>query len=322
MGRSESAVPSPPSFKSWLLVTGIVAALPLLSFSLLAGRALLKQQHETANAQLEHRAEVAAREVSREVRMMYSALETLALSDAALRGDYEALYAHSRRVAESFPRIGSISAVDLTGERRFTTLAPFGAKLPASNLGKFDKLVLESGENFVSPLVSGSVSGRQVVALYVPVKSQSKTSMALRLTLWSESVEELIHEQQWPITWTAAVIDQNMSIIARSRTPKRYVGQAASDEIQEAIRSKAKGVFDSVTKDGMAVTASVLPIAGTQWHVAVGAPTESLDAQVLRALNSVLWIGLVCGLLAVVGALYQANVWRRHARQLLGENER
>jgi hypothetical protein len=318
--KSMSSVPpssTPPraNLTAWIAITGVVALLPLLTFSLLAGRELVKQQQSVERTEIERRAEVAAREIAREVRVMFAALDTLAASDVAQRADYEALYAYAVRIARSLPRIGSISAVDAEGKRRFSTLVPYTAPLPPTDPGDADTQVLVKGVANISPLIVGALSGRQLVTLSVPVKAQDKAVMVLSLTVWSESIEEVIHEQQWPATWTAAVIDQNMAIVARSRTPKRFVGQPASAEIQDAIRKGIKGAFASITKDQMAVTASVMPIAGTQWHMAVGAPAQSLAANVRNALDSVLWIGLLCAALAIVGVWYQTKSLRRHLAQ-------
>ena len=113
-----------------MFAIGLFAVLPMLVFSLLAGRSLLNQQKAALHVELQQLADFGARALSHEVRVMFATLDSLATSDAALRGDYAALHAHAGRVIALSPRIGAITAVDTEGVRRFSTLAPFAVLLP------------------------------------------------------------------------------------------------------------------------------------------------------------------------------------------------
>ena len=167
-----------------MLAIGLLAVLPMLMFSLLMGRSLLNQQQTALNVELQQQADFGARELAREVRVMFATLDSLATSDAALRGDYALLHAHASRITALSPRIGAITAVDAEGVRRFSTLTPFTVQLPPTSLGEFDKLVLATGTRQISPMTVGSISGKKLVSFSVPVKEGD--GMTVSVT-WSDS---------------------------------------------------------------------------------------------------------------------------------------
>ena len=297
-----------------MLAIGLLAVLPMLAFSLLVGRSLLNQQQAALNVELQQQADFGARELAREVRVIFATLDSLATSDAALRGDYAALHAHGGRIVALSPRIGAITAVDAEGVRRFSTLAPFTVQLPPTSLGEFDKLVLATGKRQISPLAEGSISGKKLVSFSVPVKDGDKVVMILRATMWTEAIGEVVYEQPVPASWSAAVVDQNMIQIARSKDASRFVGQPATELTQAAIRAGQTAPYAAVSRDGLSMTASIARVAGTQWTVVVAAPSTSINSDVWQAFQSTLWIGLFCALLSAFGAWFLARALRKQVQ--------
>lgn len=297
-----------------MFAIGLFAVLPILVFSLLAGRALFNQQRADLHSDLQHASDVAARELAQEIRIMFATLDALAVSDAAQRGDYASLHAQASRVATLMPRIGSIAAVNAEGVRQFTTLAPFAVKLPPSTLSEFDLLVVRTGTRQISPLVNGSITAKKIISLAVPVKQGDTVSMVLRLSLWSEAIGEVVHEQGWPAIWQAGVIDQNMIVIARATDEGRYVGQPTTPELQAAIRAGTRGPFPLQGRGDEQLTATLAKVAGTTWHVVTAAPLSSINAQLIDSLGPTLWIGALCIVLSALGTWWVARSLRRQLR--------
>lgn len=303
-----------PSVRKWMFAIGLFAVLPMLLFSLLAGRSLLNQQRAALHVELQQQADFGARELAREVRVMFATLDSLATSDAALRQDYAALHAHASRVVALSPRIGGIAAAGADGVARFSTVVPFAVRLPAITLTDTDKQVLETGLRQVSALHVAPLSGKKQVLFIVPVKQDGKTVMILRASMWSEAVAEVVYEQPVPATWIAGVIDQNMMQIARSRDSARFAGQPATEFTQAAIRARQTTPYAAVSPDGVNMTASIARVAGTQWTVAVAAPSTSLQTGVWQAFQSTLWIGLLCAVLSALGAWFVARTLRKQVQ--------
>lgn len=285
-----------------MFAIGLFVVLPMLAFSLLAGRSLLNQEKTALHVELKQLADFGARALGSEVRVVFATLDALATSDDALRGDYAALHAHAGRIVALSPRIGAITVVDAGGVLRFSTLAPFAVLLPPTSLGEFDKLVFATGVRQISPLAEGSISGRKLVAFSVPIKGGGKTLGVLRATMWTDAIGEVVHEQPVAASWVVAVVDEKMIQIARSQESARFVGQPATELTQVAIRAGLTTPYAAVSHDGATMTASVARVPGTQWTVVVASPSTSISTEVWRAFESTLWIGLICAMLSVLGA--------------------
>jgi hypothetical protein len=300
-----------PSLRGWMMLIGLLAVLPMLVFSLLAGNALLRQKRAALHLELQQIADFGARELAREIRVMYATLDALAVSDNVRNADYAALHAHASRITAVSPRIGAITAVDANGVRILTTLAPFKVVLPPAALSDFDRQVIASGQRQISALTEGFMSGKKLVSFALPIKDGDTLRMLLRATMWSEAIAEVIHEQPLPAGWLLAVVDQNMIQIARSREAARFVGTPATQFTQDAIRSNVRVPYTAITADGVTMTATVAKVAGTQWSVVVAAPSASIDAETWLAFRSMLWIGLFCALISALGTWMLAHKLRR-----------
>ncbi|MGE4051561.1 MAG: ATP-binding protein [Piscinibacter sp.] len=264
-------------------------------------------------AGLERRAGDAATLISQQLDSVFAALRATAQSDGVRRGDIEATYQTALRVAEVDARIVGISVVDGDGNQLFNTRRPLGAQLPRPSpmLMALQRYVIEQGRQVVSPLVIGETTQERVLGVGLPVTIGERT-YAMRAVVSMEALGTWLNAQAWPADWTAAVIDQNSMIVARSRDADRFVGERATQALIDGIK-RGETQFQSVTEDGIPVYTSIAPVAGSGWHVVVGRPAAAIHAQVRDSMARVLAVGLLCAMLAVAGALYMA---RRLARQL------
>ena len=306
--------PLRPSTRRWMFAIGLLAVLPMLAFSLLTARSLFKQQQSALHVELQQQADFSARELAREVRIIFTTLDALATSDAAKRADYAALHAHASRIAALSPRIGGIAVVDADGVARFSTLVPFAVAMPAIARSDMDKKVLETGMRQITPLHVAPLSGQQQVLFMVPVKENDKTVFILRASMWTNAIAEVVYEQPLPASWRVTVVDQNMVRIARSNDVASLVGQPVSDLTQAAIRAGVTTPYATVSRDGVAMTASVARVPGTPWTVVVAAPTASIGAEVWQSFLPTLLIGLACALLSALGVGFVARALLRQLR--------
>ena len=303
-----------PNIRQWMLAIGMLAVLPMVVFSALVGRSLLNQQQAALEAELQQQADFAARELAREARVIFATLDSLATSDAALRADYAALHAHATRIVAITPRIGGVAVFDADSMPRFSTLLPFATPLPVILPTDTDKKVLVTGTRQISPLFVAPLSGKKQVLFMVPVKHDGKTVMILRASMWTESIAEIVYEQPLPPTWLAAVADQNMIQIARSKEASKWVGTPLTEFSQAAIRAGQTTPYAAIAPDGVALTASISRVAGTPWTVVVAAPSTSLQSEVWQAFQSTLWIGLICAALSLIGVWVLALKVRNQVR--------
>ena len=219
--------------------------------------------------------------------------------------------------------VAFVIAILATGRwpRLEPSVLPWGIALAA--LGAASLLMLYRGLALgpiavVSPIVAGYTAvtvGLLVVVLGERLTTGEAAAVAatfigvLIASTDLRSVRALIG-RPLPGTWIAAVVDQNMIQIARSRDSARFVGLPATETTQAAIRAGRTTPYAAVSRDGISMTASVARVTGTQWTVVVAAPSTSLDSDVWRAFQSTLWIGLFCAILSAFGAWFLARSLR------------
>ena len=302
------------SVAAWLAGVSLLALLPMLGFSVYTVYRAIAEQQALAMSTQQRRADDAALHVGQQLESVFAVLRAMAQAESVKQGDMAATYAMAARIAEVDPRIVGISVVDASGNQPFNTRRPFGAPLPRPppDLMELQRPITERGERVVSPLVVGEVSKLQVVGVGMPLDLGPAGKHVVRAVIRLESIGAWLNQDPWPNDWTAAVVDQNNIIIARSRDAGRYVGQTATQVLQDKVRQKLTA-FESVTKDGIAVLTSVAPVPGSTWYVAVGRPAAAVQAQVSSSMRDLLVAGALCSLLAIAGALYLA---RRLGRQL------
>ncbi len=300
---------------TWLAAVSLLGLLPLLAFSAYSVYRSIDELRAQSMAALERRAGDAAVLIGQQLDSVFAALRATAQSDGVRRGDLAAAYETAVRVAEVDPRIVGISIVDSDGNQLFNTRRPLGSYLPRppATLLALQRPVIEQGRQVVSPLVIGETTKEAVLGVGLPV-SLGGRAYAMRAVVSLQALGTWLNAQAWPGDWTAAVIDQNAVIVARSRDAERFVGQRATDALIDGLK-RGDTLFQSVTNDGVEVYTSVAPVAGSGWHVVVGRPAAAIQAQVQDSMARVLIAGLLCATLAVAGALYTA---RRLARQLRG----
>lgn len=298
---------------TWLTAVSLFGLLPLLAFSAYSVYRSIDELRAQGLTALDRRANDSAMLIGQQLDSVFAALRATAESHAVRRGDVAAAYETALRVAEADPRIVGISIVDGAGHQVFNTRRPLGTPLPppGPQLLALQRPVIEEGRQVVSPLVIGETTQERVLGVGLPVLFGERTHV-MRAVISTEALGTWLNAQAWPADWTAAVIDQNSTIIARSRDAARFVGQTATQRLIDGIVGGERQ-FQSVTKDGTPVYTSVAPIPGAGWHVAVGRPAAAIQAQVRDSMARVLVAGVLCTVLAMAAALYTA---RRLARQL------
>lgn len=297
---------------TWLVLVSLAALLPMLALLVLTTAKLITDQQAREAAALARRAAVAADQLASELTLRRRLLEAMADSEVARAGELEALHRFATRVAASDELIRSISLTDAQGRQLFNTAAAFGAPLPASQLRDLERPLFDAGRPFVSPLVTGTVTGEPQVGIAVPLRDAGGVvRFSLRAALRPAAVSEVLIRQRWPDDWTASVIDQRGAIVARSRDAARFLGQPATDSLRALVAAGREASGEATTKDGVRVRASVAPVGATGWSVAVGKPADPLVTQLREAL---LVVGGAGGLLVAIGALASFLLGRRVVR--------
>lgn len=303
------------SIGSWIVLASMVAALPILLFSLVGIYSRAAQHQADSFEQLTRRAQATSALMLQQVEGIRSVLRAVTISPAAERGDEAELYEHARRLMQAHPEAEHINLSLPGGAQAFSTLRPRGEPLAPSMVARYELPVFQQAVGVVTPLYKSSITGRWVVGIAEPISVAGKPRYALRMNLSAARLSDMLKRQRYPDDWTVALVDQNQVIVARSRDAERFVGTEATDSLRAAIRARAAGPVRALTKDGTEVFVQVAPVGDTGWYVGVGVPAAKLRATWLTPLLWQLTVGLVCLVAAVlvgrhVGRLVSAQLTR------------
>ncbi|HZW13344.1 MAG TPA: EAL domain-containing protein [Noviherbaspirillum sp.] len=161
--------------------------------------------------------------------------------------------------------------------------------------------MFRTGKPAISNLFIGSVLKRPLISVDVPVIINGKVSYVLGIAMVPENFNTILHAQNLPSNWIAAVFDTSGTLAARTRSPEKFVGKKANANLLRAMMENAEGSIESVTLDGIPVESFFSRAPTTNWRVAIGISRNSLSAALARDL-SMLAAGVIA-LFAIGAAL-------------------
>ncbi|MEJ1158281.1 ATP-binding protein [Prosthecomicrobium sp. N25] len=284
---------APRAMRSWsvqahlaLLVAGLLV--PVLVF---AGLILLQF---AATERLRYQAsalEVARRisgAVDREVATVQNALQTLATSRNIDVYDLPAFHAQATQVRSLVN--ADVVLADPARQRLVDTRRPLGEPLPV-DASDAARRVVEERRPVVSDLIAGPTSGTLLVTINVPVLRDGQMRYLLTATMEPIRIAEVLATQALPNDWTAAIVDGNGRIVARSRQHERFLGATATEDLRRNAVGR-EGSWTGTTAEGTPVLSAYVRSAATGWRAAVGVPVSAVEKPLQDSLQWLLGMGL------------------------------
>jgi signal transduction histidine kinase/ActR/RegA family two-component response regulator len=285
-----------------LLLAGLV---PVAVFAAVLLLQLWVGQRDQVRARHEDAVSALAVVVERELGSGIRRLELLASSPLLRAGATDQF----RTLAELFlalsPDWENIVLLDLQGRQVFNLAAAPDRALPPATDRAYARAVIDTRRPAVSDLFVGSVTGKQVVDIAVPVIQEGHVRYVLAATLELGQLEAflLAHVDKAGV---AVVLDREHRIVRRSRGGAEYVGKQTVPALHALIASAPRGWGRFVAFEGDPVYTAWAPVAGYGWTVAVGIPAGPIEQSLTRSLGLLLGAGLlVClasGWLAIAAA--------------------
>ena len=307
----------------WLPLLGLpgAACIPVL---LLAGWMAFQAANERRSAALRHAGETVDRvgeRITSELAIQVQVAEALSLSASLDRPDLASFYREAERLTATRPLWATIEIDDLSGMQLLNLLRPLGEPLGATaDRDSFDAVVHERQPVIGGIGPVGAVSGRQLVALRVPVLRDGVLRFVLTVQMSPNSVSAIVSEAGIPKSWVGAVADRRGKLIARSLSEPSTQGRDAAQSLRAASAASVSGFYKGKTLEGIPVDVvfRTLPKAGV-WSVHLGIPSEELDRPTRHAFYGV---GIAVAISLVIAVLLTVAVSRRLARQQLREGSR
>ncbi|HEY6513786.1 MAG TPA: response regulator [Burkholderiaceae bacterium] len=243
--------------------------------------------------------------VDREIDAAIQVLHALSTAASIDEGDYRRFHERARLTLR-YVGADNIVLLDTELNGLASAVHDWGAPLPKVRQDRFPH-VLSSGKPAVSDVFVGQVSGKLQAAVAVPVVRDDRVVARLEMVFDLRRFADLLARQNFAPQWTAAVLDSQSVIVARSRDPQAFVGKTVPPVLLNQLKSAQEGSFEGYTADGSYVVATFSRASAHGWAVAIGVPVSELTAQLQRSL----WqAGAGTALLLVAGLLLARAIGR------------
>jgi hypothetical protein len=264
-----------------LTMLALVTALPLVAIASFAILRTVDDQRTQIQSDVQQMVESFLADVDREISAIQAELQALATSPSLQTGDFRA-FDQQMRAALSI-RGMSIVLHDTKGQQLLSTNLPFGEPLPRATDTEMHDRVVATGKPQISDLIMGAVLKRPILVVGVPVFREGKVAYVLAMALGPEALSALMREEKLSPDWIAAILDRNGAIAARNRDLDRLLGQPVAPMLRKKLRESIEGWIPNVTSDGIPVYSTFRRSTLTGWTVAIGLPSEYVDAPLRRA---------------------------------------
>jgi signal transduction histidine kinase len=302
-----------------LILVVLATALPLTAFAAVLVLWHSRIEQDLLREDASRTAAVAMQAIDREVSGAVTGLQVLAASPSLAMQDFRAFQAQARS-AVGIAGNSVIILYDRQGNRIMSTAVEYGRPLPRRLDMSPMARPFETGKPYVSPLFISATVNQPTLGIIVPVIVQGEVKYVLGAGLLSSRLSELTMKSGLPPDWVAAVLDQQGTIIGRTRKAAEFVGTKALPQVWariQAVRAPA-GTVDALTKEGEHALLAFARSDTSGWTTAVAIPAEALGGQLFRSLSLLAGAALAVLLLATALASRALGHITRPVTQLLG----
>ncbi|KQP80352.1 histidine kinase [Methylobacterium sp. Leaf117] len=284
------------------------AAIPVMLLSGWVATLMAQQQRDLGRSAAVASTTRVAERVASDIAAQVAVLEAEAASSALDRPDLAAFYTEAQRLRQAHPLWETVELAGPDGVQVVNLLRALDETLgPTADRKSFDAVVRtqQAVVGGIGPI--GSISGKRLVALRVPVIRDGLLRYVLSVRLATNAVSSILRDAGAPEGWVGTIVDSDGNTIARTRAEAEEFGHPASAALQAAIRRAPQGFYNGSTLEGSNVEVVYRTLQDTGgWSVHFGMPVAALNAPVARSYyvlagGSVVSIALALGLVGLVG---------------------
>ena len=263
----------------WIVVAGLLP-LVLLAFATLLYNAQTQRRQQIQTAENTMHSVMAA--VDAELRTSLASLDALAASPRLQARDFTGFYAEARALLERRPAWANIVLSDPTSQHVVNVRLPLGAPLPRSIDPGAVEATVRSGVAGVGNLIWSPVLNMYVFAVRLPIREGDRIPYVLTAVVRPEAVLEIVKRHVLPEGATVVVLDQRRTVVARTRNHAAWVGKPPSATLLEMLDRNENNAV-TTTLEGVRVYTVYHRSTETGWAAAIGIPTATVDAPVMRS---------------------------------------
>ena len=312
------AGPQRPASRGWRLSTLLfLYGASLVVPALLVTALLLDHDARRQGEQFDRRAEQVAADLATDIdgqlQLMTATLSVLAGSIEIANDDLRSFHASASKALH--PLGLELLYRDLDGQQLLNTRAPWGRDLPRSDQPEIDEAVRTTMKPHYSDLILGTVAGRPVITVTVPVVFGGTLRGFLHMSINPERLLEIMKSQGLPPEWNTGVTDRKGAIIARLQRHEEFVGKTLPEELRTQSLSQS-AAFRTTSIEGVETVraARVSPLTG--WLISANVPASVARAALITNQWSIAAVGLVLGALALGLAFVLARLIAHPIQQI------
>ncbi|MBL6082556.1 response regulator [Belnapia sp. T18] len=246
--------------------------------------AVASSRQEAAEDRLRTTARALALAVDRDFGGIVGALSAFATSPALGQDplhprDPVALHAQAMRIGQQYAATVAVLAPD--GEQVLSSLRPLGIPMARATSSAAVQKALASGQPAVGDLVIGSLSGRPVVSVALPLMDEAGRVAGVTVAAISaRRIRDLLVRQTLPQGAFTAATDSRAVLVARSDAEHdRLIGQRAPSENVRQFIGREGGFYRGVSLDGREHVFGFAAVPAAEgWTIFVGEPAAHFDA--------------------------------------------
>ena len=221
--------------------------------------------------------------IDTEVETTTAALDVFGSLHALDLPDVPAFDSLARRLILRQPDWAALMLSDLSGH--VMAIAPEGDVQDAASAATgWAQAVGKTKKPIVSKLFEVPGGQGHFVMIAVPVIRDGKTTLALGARVRSESLGDVLRQQQVPPNGAVVLVDSNKRIVARTKLEETYVGTEAPQAFVDITSKMPEGSWQTVTREGTPVYAAFSRSALTGLTVGLALPREEVDGPIRRIL--------------------------------------
>ena len=273
-----------------ILVAGTI--LPLIGFAAAIVYQHYRQDQRDAFARVLQNTRSIQLVLDREMQGIVSGLAVLAGADSLSRRDFEGFRPRAKAFLAQFPDSPSIVIGDREGRQVFNSSRPAGEPLPPRARRDSRGQVFQTGKPAFSELFTGSVSGRPILTVTVPVFRDGEVVYDLSFDPPLEIFQRIIEQQKSDEEWTISIFDQRGANFARVPNPQTTVGREASPSLSAVMFSAKEGQAHTTSLEGVPLLTAFVHSDLTGWISAAGIAEKTLVAPAVRSFLLTAAIGI------------------------------
>lgn len=269
------------------MLLGLGAIVPFCIFSGISFVVILHQQKIQVEESTIGMARALAGILDASMQRTVAALETFALAQSLGEPGLEnlpAAHAAARLIREARPDWRGVVLAKPDGSVVFGSESPFGSGMRQVMEAASVAEVVRTRAPIVGPMTAGP-RGNIGYTVRIPVLQRGELKYILTAILSSDSILELIRQQQMPAHWLVSVFDSDMKRVARSKDHERYFNSPPSPTMRkmlEELGDKEEAIGTAVTMEGEHAYTAISRIENTGWSIAMATSSEIAHAAVGR----------------------------------------